>query len=304
MNPIVDSLPKQKRQYKKRKSSPRKIFPITKDGIIEMYRANQQMAVIAKRYGISASSVSLVVAESNIPKRDPRLFAKKYEVDENFFAVIDTPSKAQILGFILTDGCINSRNGKAKCLKVTIKDADIEYLHFIREEMKSNHPIKLGHNFGFSKDSVMATLRIANRTIYNDLVKAGCRERKTYDLNFPIIPRSLTADFVRGYFDGDGGLWIARHSNKIRGKDSIRASINCTCEFAKSLQNILKNILGINSYLYKEPGVYSLKIFGNKQVYRFLDWIYRNSKFSMSRKLAFYEKLKTYYEEDLAIREL
>jgi intein-encoded DNA endonuclease-like protein len=47
-----------------------------------------------------------------------------------------------------------------------------------------------------------------------DLEKWGCVENKTFKLNFPdFISEELIPHFIRGYFDGDGSVFL--HKQKV-----------------------------------------------------------------------------------------
>jgi len=44
----------------------------------------------------------------------------------------------------------------------------------------------------------------------DDLRKLGMKERKTKSLAVPAVPNAYLQEFVRGYFDGDGNVWVGR----------------------------------------------------------------------------------------------
>ena len=54
-----------------------------------------------------------------------------------------------------------------------------------------------------------ALLVITHSQIYTDVQKHGCCLDKTYNLKFPTtIPDKLMGDYLRGFFDGDGSIYI------------------------------------------------------------------------------------------------
>jgi hypothetical protein len=50
-----------------------------------------------------------------------------------------------------------------------------------------------------------------------DLVKHGCYRNKSLTVEFPKwLPNELKSHFVRGYFDGDGGVSVSKNGKKIQ----------------------------------------------------------------------------------------
>lgn len=54
---------------------------------------------------------------------------------------------------------------------------------------------------------------ITSKKLAEDLTKYGCHSNKTYDLTFPnkkiFANEDLIRHFIRGYFDGDGSVFIS-----------------------------------------------------------------------------------------------
>ena len=80
--------------------------------------------------------------------------------------------------------------------------------------MKSNYPIgshivKEGKGAG----NIYYRVFITSKKLAEDLTKYGCHANKTYDLTFPnkeiFVNKDLIRHFIRGYFDGDGSVFIS-----------------------------------------------------------------------------------------------
>ena len=92
----------------------------------------------------------------------------------------------------------------------------------------------------------------------------------------------LIRHFVRGYFDGDGSIYIEHQKN---GNYHYRATIVGTKDICEKISAIL-NSIGCNNNILKHPNsnVYVLKTSGNPSTYTFTHWMYNNSDFKLERK--------------------
>ena len=112
---------------------------------------------------------------------------------------------AYVLGYIVADGCvISTRSGSSHILNIT--SADYDHLLKIREIMGSEHAISKKGNG--SSDKHYYSLQIRNQLIAKDLFHLGIKPRKSYDLEYFKVPVEFFADFARGFFDGDGTVYI------------------------------------------------------------------------------------------------
>jgi intein/homing endonuclease len=79
----------------------------------------------------------------------------------------------------------------------------------------------------------------------SDLKKQGAMRKKTLRLKFPVLPNRLIRHFVRGYFDGDGCVCVARKRN--------RATLSIVgCRPLLSQMKTVMNDMGVSFiYLYR-----------------------------------------------------
>lgn len=176
------------------------------DALHELYYEKKLSTFeIGKIYGVWSSTIEINMRRLGFELRhigdDSRPNAK-YHVDSEFFDTINTEEKAYVLGFILADGHISKRNA----LMFGLKSDDIDVLYKIRAAMKSTHNIKI------SEKKNAALLSICCAHIGKRLNELGVYHDKTFSLKIQNIvsqiPQELECHFVRGLFDGDGGLGI------------------------------------------------------------------------------------------------
>lgn len=153
-------------------------------------------------------------------------------VNQDYFSIIDTPSKAYYLGLIASDGCIYKRKAckQQGILRFQIKREDESILLRLKDELGTDIPLHY-HSGKY------VSLEICCEQIYEDLNKLGLHERKTYQNAIPhSIPDSLFKYFVRGYFDGDGTI-NTKTNTKL---NSVNVSISGYENNLRQIINYLK----------------------------------------------------------------
>lgn len=216
----------------------------------------------------------------------------KYEINRDFFKVIDTEEKAYILGFICADGYIDTKNSR---LVFTLKDSDYKLLESIRDAMNSNHPIKrkIEHSNPYKKSEnkilYQCSLSLNGKELIKPLIDMGIAEKKTYSLNSSImqyVPEKLIRHFLRGYFDGDGCIaWDKRY--KSGNKSTIHVAGNY--DFLQGSFNRYFPT-NCNLKLYKKSAqCYDYTIQDKKEVLRFLAFLYNDAKIYLERKYNLYK---------------
>ena len=122
-----------------------------------------------------------------------------------------------VLGYITADGCITvSKNRRKYPFSLNITSTEKKHLYRIRKTLESEH--KVGKKTG-GKENVAFQIQIRNQIIAKDLMKLGIFPRKTYNLGPIEVPDKYFSDFVRGFFDGDGTVYVY----KVNGTPQIKA---------------------------------------------------------------------------------
>lgn len=124
-----------------------------------------------------------------------------------------------------------------------------------------------------------------------NLKKYGVVQNKTKLLKAPsYIPNKYMADFIRGYFDGNGCISTTNHKN---GHRYIKCDFSCySIEFLSWIRENL-NSKGIKSYLCENESCNRLFIGGLQNVNNFINFIYSNATVFLDRK---YYKTKFLYK--------
>ena len=85
--------------------------------------------------------------------------------------------------------------------------------------------------------------------MFSDLNKHGCIQNKSLVLQFPTISNSLIPHFIRGYFDGDGSVFILNKKNYNKTNSIYTALGICICgtfEFLTKMNSYLPIRYSIN----------------------------------------------------------
>ena len=220
----------------------------------------------------------------------------KYYYNEDYFKKIDTAEKAYWLGFLYADGCITrfyrNENLKSMSLELTLQDEDYAHLVKFKEALESNVPIqhKIINN-KYKSDRIV----INCTSMCRDLIKLGCTPVKSSTLEFPnndILPDEYLRDFIRGYFDGDGGVSYTEgiYYHKDRNKQYNQYSYVCYFCGNKQFLAKLKHILECNNVKVsdlrqdKRSNAVNIYIHGNENIEIFKNYIYTNNCVNLSRK--------------------
>ena len=152
---------------------------------------------IAEAIGCNKSKVTNTWAKHGLSGKMHR----KYPiVNENMFSKIDNPTSAYYLGLIASDGCIHiHKDNGCKIIKLSLQKTDEDILHRFAKDLGTQRKVTY-------QGGKYANFEITSPQIFDDLVRLGLNERKTYKNTVPYIDTSLMKYFIRGYFDGDGSI--------------------------------------------------------------------------------------------------
>lgn len=216
----------------------------------------------------------------------------KYSVNESFFEVWSSQS-AYVLGYLYADGSLeNSRSIRG--LYTRISSTNKDQIYKIKGLLGSEHNIVVEEPTGLNR-KVKYKLRIGNGMLYRSLVNLGLSERKSLTMRFPEVPNSYFSDFIRGYFDGDGGVYLQTGKGAL-GQEVVRRLLvvftSGSRSFLLELCTRLNTRLGLrSSKIYDSHRSFQLR-YGTADsivLYKFLyggceDGLY------LSRKLHVFEK--------------
>jgi hypothetical protein len=200
-----------------------------------------------------------------------------YDVDLNYFNKIDNQNKAYFLGLLYADG-----GNTGNSISLALHEQDKNILYSLQKELKTKKPIK---NYQ-TKTTNYYVLNISHKKMIKDLESLGIIKQKSLKLDFPIIDDNLVRHFIRGYFDGDGGISINKNNHY-----SVSIKITSTNLFLTELKNIISSKLNIHCGIYNISSLRNdndiTKVFcisGWNQSKKFLNWIYDDSNLFIERK--------------------
>jgi len=212
--------------------------------------------------------------------------------NENFFKKWSS-EMAYILGFFVADGSLTINPRGAKYLDLCITDKNL--LATIRKTWGSNHKIS-ERNKG-KKCKMVYRLQVGSKEMFSDLLNLGIKTNKTGHEILPSIPRIYFNDFIRGYFDGDGNVYIAKYKRKDRNNKFLINLMTCfTCsskDFLKSIREKLGSTVK-GGTLYCSGGAWRLCFSKNDSV-KLYEFMYNDPRIDMSglflkRKKDIFEK--------------
>lgn len=217
--------------------------------------------------------------------------------DESIFMNGISNTNAYVLGLIYSDGCLSYDNHCHR-YKITISLNDFDILEKIHKLMTPNKKLyEYKHPNG---RRVTYSIISCNEDDISFLKNLGMTERKSSIINFPYIESNYIPHFIRGYFDGDGSVYVNRtktnYNNNIKQYNYINVSFTTgSVDFATQLNDIL-NTYNILSHVVKDSRVehnsWYVKIYEKESLTKFYNWIYNDAElFLLRKKLKFTEMI-------------
>jgi hypothetical protein len=229
---------------------------------------------IGNMFGCDASTIRYWRIKFFIPKSMYKVPYRKYTINHDFFANIDTAEKAYVLGFISADGYIHKNY-----ISIAIQCRDEHILLDMRNFLGSNAPIgKKARTSGYSVGGILSVINFCSTKLVSDIVKIGVTPNKSLSLLYPIIPSNIESHYIRGLFDGDGHIGHRQFS--LTGTDSIVSGVqesifrNTGCALTKGICNHFPRLVG------------------SRRSECALRWMYNGSTIHLHRK---YETYKQYW---------
>ena len=252
--------------------------------VVNQYNKLKNVRKVAKYFNVSISPITRILKSNGF-----ELTNRRYDVNHNYFDIIDTEEKAYWLGFLYADGYIRERkSGNSLEMKLSIKDK--HHLELFRKSIGSNHKIVDGFNSvkykGGISSSHMSSLAMYSSRLVESIKSQGFHSRKTFTIEQPNINDELIHHFIRGFFDGDGSFTFTE--NKRNG-----TGIACASEKFREfiINELFKNEIKINYY-----GGISLLIQNKVDNNKFYKYIYNNATIYLERKKEIYERFREFYK--------
>lgn len=207
---------------------------------------------------------------------------RKYKLNEDYFEKIDTEAKAYFLGYMVADGYVYSirKNTETDSMAICLNEKDIDILKYFQKELETDRPIKIQQQSNNYGDSIISRLTVYSKKICSDLSKYGIVPNKTGNEVMPSIPNAFMKHFIRGFFDGDGTVFISRNY--------ITVGFTSNENFLKNLTEFIHNELGLDiKNIYKESNTekaYRLYYSRINEVDKIYNYLYNDATIYLERK--------------------
>lgn len=264
---------------------------INKEKVIEMFNQKHTLTEISNYFGYKSNGSirKLLKREGFNTSQMIGQKTRSKSLNENYFDNINTPNKAYILGWVMSDGYVNN-------YKLVFGLKDLEILEFIKSETKSEH--KISEVFVYDKRTNKTyqqyVLQITSKKMSESLNKLGVHQSKSFTVDLPKIDNTLYPHLIRGIFDGDGYIGEGKNS---AGNLFPRFSLI----LSENLYNSLIPIFNDLNIELKKPNIVAekngnlilkLRIYRKKELRYFFNYIYGSGDVSkLNRKFYKFKEL-------------
>ena len=232
-------------------------------------------------------------------------FYREYQINEDFFDIINTEEKAYILGFFYADGTNCELNGELIGISFTQLEQDVDILEKIKSAMNADY------NFYScvqkTNEKIKYKFSINSKKLSKRLSELGAPPRKSLILKFPnkdiFKSEDLIRHFIRGYFDGDGsiiGQYVkadpkTNRQERIRRYFTIISKNNSILlEFKEFFE---ENNINVNINYLKRDDMWRMSTSSKKEVEKIFNLLYKNSNFYLIRK---FDKFNYYVNTEVS----
>lgn len=258
------------------------------DKINSLYQNGVSLTKIGQQLGIHRKALTRLFKNNEVESRKGFSYARKYNLNEHYFDVIDTEEKAYILGFIYADGNNLFRTNRI-CIHLSIVDEEIlqkmSHIFYGEKVLKYNSRLnKDGKKFDY------VWLNLHSKHMSRHLAILGVVEAKSHKIIFPEwLDKSLYRHFIRGLIDGDG--WISLPKSN---RSSPAVGLICTRKMNDFLKDYYAKELGLKAYLTRAHKqdfdvMCEIRVQNYHQDKIFLDWLYKDATIYLQRKYKLYQ---------------
>jgi hypothetical protein len=230
---------------------------------------------ISRLYGCTSPVIAKWRDFYGIP-RSPRQWGGntiKWKTNRDYFAAVDTPEKAYILGLLIADGHTNKSGYK---VEISLAESDAGLLRAVADEMECDAPLRPVTN---RDGSISMRLNLCGKKLVSDLNNLGLFHDKSYTAVYPAIDPALEGHLVRGLWDGDGS--IGKYQFELIGTPVLLDAVVAAAERHTGCS--LRRKLGgrENRYHYA---------YGTRRDTAVLHWMYSGAGIALERKQVEFRK--------------
>lgn len=267
----------------------RRDWELLKESAIYLYSKGKSIKEISKEIDVCDKKVSKILQEEGIPIKKGTEYNRNKTYNTRYFSDIDSIDKAYFLGLLYADGNIYLKRNRIQ-ISLLLSDWYIveKFCSFIEYEGNT-----------YMDREKYPKLIIDSKKMCQDLISKGCLPNKSFTLMFPSadqVPSHLISHFIRGFFDGDGGVCK-------RGKTGMYISFTSNESFLSQISKFLKENLNIEfgrfypRYKNKSFSCGSISLYRGAEILRLFEFLYENSSgLFLKRK---HEKLQVYLTQSV-----
>lgn len=219
------------------------------------------------------------------------------KINHDYFENIDSEHKAYWLGFIYADGSITKKvyekGSYTYRLRMELMFEDKYILEQMALDLESDLKPKeyyndASHFEGYNKPKHTAYIMFSSKKMGEDLIKLGVVPNKTLILkSLPSIPDNLMKHFIRGYFDGDGSVYLTKDN-------TIKTAFYGTHDFINSIQDFLIKELNLIKKKITDQKEANVSFVGmaKQESEKLYHYMYDEATIFLNRK---YEKYNKYF---------
>lgn len=275
-----------------------------KQKIIDLYKTGKTPGQICKEVDSlknrKPQTLYPILIKAGLYQKKDKNDLRRFKVNDNYFDKIDNEHKAYWLGLLLADGFLSNSGHATESFGISLSIKDKYILEEFVKDLESTYTVK--EYIGKSKfensctDFAYAKILIKSKQIFKRLIEYGFTVKKSYNGIVPEkhIPDDLKIHFIRGYFDGNGGLSIGSGSHLY------------TLDFTGTKEIITwilkyfdkENLKLQERHPDRDNNNVSIKISGDKQIYSIMSRIYKDATIYLTRKYDRYLKLQEKYNKN------
>lgn len=245
------------------------------------YLAGKSISQLAKEIGRSTNFIYRIINHYGICKTE-RL-NRKHIFDESIFEKVDTEEKAYFLGLLMADGCVYFSKTSMYSVELCLQEEDKATVQAFANFFKATPPIPVEHIKAQFHYSPTFRANVFSKKLCKDLIHLGCVQRKSLVLKFPTWIEDtpeLLPHFMRGYFDGDGCIYIPKKKTP-----QPAFSIVGTYDFCKHFNEMLVKYAHVNSTkIDQNNNLFRNTHAGKNQVQKIFEFLYKDATIYMERK--------------------
>jgi hypothetical protein len=215
------------------------------------------------------------------------------KIFQNVIDVTWRSDLAYAIGLIASDGHLSK-----DLHRIGMHSKDLEMINLFKKALQVKN--KIGRNArGGEKEKKYFYTSFKSKQFYSFLQNIGITPVKSKTIQSVEIPNEFFADFVRGFFDGDGTFWT--HWDKRWPNSYVYhvAFYSASKPFIEWLQNKMQILYQVKGLIKKGAGVYEIRYAKGDSRKIFQKMYYKDDLLFLSRK---YSKMKGVLDFDAHLK--